>query len=89
MYLTENGNTDIAVDPGRVYAFTASGDFGGGTLTLQWGDAGIDTAFKDAAGDVALTAAGGRVIVAPTRRVRFSLAGATAPSIKVNLLPVV
>lgn len=89
MNLTEDGNTDIAVEPGREYAFSASGTFGSGTLTLQWGDGTAYTAFKDSGGDVALTAAGARVVVAPTRTVRFALTGATTPSINANLVPTV
>lgn len=89
MNLTANGNTDIVVEPGREYAFSASGTFGSGILTLQWGDGAAYTAFKDSGGDVALTAAGARVVVAPTRLVRIALASATAPSISVNLVPTV
>ena len=87
MNLTANGNTDIVTEPGKEYAFSAIGTFGGGTLTLQWGNGGSFATFADAAGNVALTAAGARVVVAPTRIVRFALAGATSPAINVDFCP--
>jgi hypothetical protein len=89
MNLTANGNTNIVTDPGREYAFSVSGSFGGGTLTLQWGSDGVYTSFTDSAGAVALTAAGARVVVAPSRIVRFALAGATSPTINVDFVPTI
>lgn len=77
-----NGDTDTPTDPGRSYAFAASGTFGGGTLTLKWSiDGTTFVPFNDGVSDVALTAAGGREVIAPGRKVRVTLSGATSPDI--------
>lgn len=62
----------------------ASGDFGGGTLTLQW-SIGEDTDWVDAVDDsgeaIALEASGVKVFYGAGLRLRLKLDGATAPDI--------
>lgn len=81
MTLTSDGNTEIATEPGKDYVFSAAGTFGGGTLALQWSDGTNWVTFQDSSGNIALTAAGGRLVIAPGRKVRLALSGSSSPSI--------
>jgi len=88
--IVTNGDTDFTTDPGHSYAFAAAGTFGGGILTLKWSIDGTSfVPFNDGISDVALTAAGGREVIAPGRKVRATLAGATSPDVDIELSPVV
>jgi hypothetical protein len=86
MLITTNGTTTIDVDSGREYVLSASGTFGGGTLTPKWSDGTTDVTIAGAAGDIAMTAGGAYVIIAPDSFLRIVLAGATSPNIKVNIV---
>lgn len=86
MTLTSDGNTEIATEPGKDYVFSAAGTFGSGTLTLQWSDGANWVTFQDSSGNIALTAAGGRLVTAPARKVRLALSGSSLPSITANFV---
>jgi len=87
-----NGSTATRSHEGdAVFAFSATGTFGSGTVVLQWSpDSGTTwiTVKTQQGTDVSLTAAGyfTRIYLPFGCLVRATLTGATSPSITVNLI---
>jgi hypothetical protein len=76
--ITADGSYEVNTLPGSRYTFSASGDFGGGSLAIQWLDsAGNATAFEESP----ITAAGTFILTAPSSQIRLVLTGATYPDI--------
>ncbi|CAN5798004.1 hypothetical protein BH09VER1_BH09VER1_48450 [soil metagenome] len=83
MLITEDTIIEFVTEAGRPYDFSASGDFGGGSIALQWNDREEWTSFPDCT----LTSDAFRVVTAPTNKVRFAVTGSTGPHISANLVP--
>ena len=80
--ITANGTYTVSTEPGNRYIFSAAGDFGGGSLAVQWVDSSSTaTAF----GESPATAAETWGFSAPTRTVALVLTGATDPDITVGV----
>jgi len=80
--LTEDGDSAFVYHPGGSIVVIASGDFGGGTLTLEWRDKDGGSTF---ALSTTMTAAGHAVTALPAGDVRVSIADSTSPSVVVRL----
>lgn len=85
MNFNEDSEAEFAVEPGRPYVFSASGDFGSGHIGLQWNDLEEWTAFPDCE----FTEDASRVITAPTSKVRIVVAGTSGASLSAHLIPMV
>lgn len=83
MIITENTTNEFAAVAGTKYVFSASGDFGGGTISLQWSDGTEWTSFTDCV----FSADGTQVVTAPVGMLRFLVEGTTNPSISANVFP--
>lgn len=83
MIITENVTAEFAATPGEKYVFSASGDFGGGTISLQWCDGTEWVTFLECN----LGADGDRVVTAPARLLRFLVEGSSSPNLSANVLP--
>jgi hypothetical protein len=83
--ITANGSYTQKVIRGKYYTCALSGSFGAGTLSFNWVDSvGNKVAFENSP----LTEATGFEFIAPTDTVDLTLAGATAPSINVQIATV-
>ncbi len=83
MIITEDTTAEFPSEAGRPYIFSASGDFGGGAISLQWEDQGEWTTFPACH----LLEDGIRVVTAPTGKLRFLTANTTAPAISAHVVP--
>ena len=79
-----DGTYTVATIPGQAYVFSASGDFGSGSLAIRWNDGTNATAFAQSPATSAET----WTITAPTRQVDLVLTGSTDPDIRISLAPV-
>tara|TARA_R110000851_G_scaffold93847_7_gene204337 strand:+ start:350 stop:640 length:291 start_codon:yes stop_codon:yes gene_type:complete len=80
--ITNSGDYDFEMESGRKFVFSASGTFGGGTLTLKYIIKGDEVDFESGV----LSAAGGFEVMPPVDTLRITLAGASAPSIDIVLV---
>ena len=79
--INENGDTSTEANPGE-HAVTVAGDWGGGTLSIQWGDTGGNAGeFPNGS----LTEDGGLVIASCAKYINLSLSGATSPNLTATI----
>ena len=83
MIITEDTVAEFVTGAGEPYVFSASGDFGGGYVLLQWGDDDVWTTFADCQ----FTEDGTHTVTAPTSKVRIVASGAAGPNISANVFP--
>ncbi|CAN5327447.1 hypothetical protein BH09VER1_BH09VER1_49010 [soil metagenome] len=83
MIITQNTTAEFPAVPGEKYIFSASGTFGGGTISLQWSDGTEWVTFADGV----LGDDGTRVVTAPTNLIRLLVQGTTSPSLSAHVLP--
>lgn len=77
--ITANGAHVVSVFPGFPYLVAASGDFGGGSLALEWLDEDGDATPLDIS---PATIGFAKKSESPSSRIRATLSGATAPDIE-------
>ncbi len=85
MNFIEDSEVEFAVEAGRPYVFSASGDFGGGHINLQWSGLEEWTTFPDCE----FTGDASRAVTAPTNKVRMVVAGTAGASLSAHLIPMV
>ncbi|CAN5332496.1 hypothetical protein BH09VER1_BH09VER1_49490 [soil metagenome] len=83
MIITQDTIAEFCAEAGRPYVFSASGDFGGGTISLQWEDRDEWTTFPACH----LIAEATRVVTAPTCKLRFLIADTSSPNISAHVVP--
>jgi hypothetical protein len=87
--LTGNNAVTFRVDVGQLHIIRWSGTFGGGTLTVSSAMRPSDTfvTLRDFNGtdNLAVTAAGSREYRAEGNLLRFTLAGATNPNVRIHV----
>jgi len=79
--ISADGTYTVSTLPGKRYVFAASGDFGSGSLAIQWNDGTTATAFSNSPA----TAAETWTFTAPSRQVDLVLSGSTAADITVGI----
>jgi hypothetical protein len=87
--ITTNSTTDAITWPGGVATIAPRGTFGGGTLTMQYCPEFADPTDEDdwdAVDDISFTAKGQTNITLGPGSLRFVLAGATNPNIRIEPL---
>jgi hypothetical protein len=79
--ISANGDTSTEASPGE-HAVTVAGDWGGGTISIQWKDsAGNSVEFPSGS----LTENGGLVVASCTPYINISLSGATNPDLTATI----
>lgn len=81
--LTANGTLTFDAFLGRNYTFGFAGDFGGGTLAVNYLLDGVPAPFPDSP----VTAPGTFAAVTPGTQIQLVLTGATAPDIEYSIAP--
>lgn len=80
--ITADGTYTVPTHPGKKYTFAAGGDFGSGSLALNWHD---QTGNTGAITGSPSTAAETYTFTAPTNQVDLVLTGSTAASISITI----
>lgn len=86
--ITADGIYDMPVTPGKPHLFTLKGTFGGGTVTMTI-NSNVTYGTFDAVTGGAWTAEAEDTLIPSGSIVRLTVTGATTPSIRVNLIPII
>ena len=80
--ITQNGFSEILTTPGLDYIVAVTGDFGGGTVTMEWRDGEEWVSY----GGIRITETDSRRVQALANHARIVLEGADDPEIEVSFL---
>lgn len=79
--ITANGTYTVPTYLGKRYVFAVSGDFGGGSLAINWSDGSVSTAYSGSPATISKTFN----FNAASTICELVLSGATAPSLTVSI----
>jgi len=81
--ITEDGTYTVTTIPGARYVFAVSGDFGSGSLAINWNDGTTSTAYANSPA----TAAESWTFTAPAKTFELVLTDSTDPDLTVTVSP--